>query len=157
MIASNVTGFGGSSVPFEIPQTPEVIEVKETLPNQNKKITVTKTMTVEQYVRNYFSDIPIMIEIAKCESTFRQHDKEGKVLRGVVNSADRGVMQVNLYYHEDPAEKLGYDVHTLEGNTSYARVLFEKSGVQPWKSSKPCWSKTTAYADYVSGNQLAVK
>jgi len=112
-------------------------------------------LTPEEYVKKYFSDIPVMIEVAKCESRFRQTDKNGDTLVGVVNEFDKGVMQINEMYHEERAGKLGYDLHTIEGNTAYARYLFEKEGLRPWKSSAPCWSKTVAYADYKS--DLAMK
>ena len=94
-----------------------------------------------------------MVEIARCESRFRQYDKSGNVLRGEENRLDRGVMQINEYYHIKNSKKLGYDVLTLEGNTSYARALFEKYGVRPWKSSTPCWGRTVAYSEY---NDLAI-
>ena len=109
---------------------------------------------MEEYVRNYFSDIPIMIEIAKCESNFRQYDGDGDVLRGEKNILDRGVMQINEYFHNENSEKLGFDILTLEGNTSYGRYLFEKYGVKPWISSSKCWGKTSAYSEYK--NELAV-
>jgi len=147
MIASNMTGFGGASfVPNILP--PEIVEVKETLPNESKKELAKKSITVEEYVRNYFSDIPVMVEIARCESRFRQHNKDGEVLRGEVNNLDRGVMQINEYYHNADSDKLGYNILTLEGNTAYARHLFEKKGVGPWKSSIQCWGKTVAYSEY---------
>lgn len=155
MIASGITGFNGAStVPNVLP--PEIIEVNEVLPQDKKKEerTIKKSMTVEEYVRNYFSDIPVMVEIARCESRFRQHDKNGDVLRGVVNDLDRGVMQINEYYHNEDSLKLGYDILTIEGNTAYARYLFEKYGVKPWSSSAPCWAKTVAYSEY---KELAMK
>lgn len=127
--------------------TPEVIEIKQTLPGSKKDESV-KKMTVEEYVKSYFSDIPVMAEVARCESHFRQHDKEGNVLRGEKNSLDRGVMQINEYYHNETAEKLGFDILTLEGNTAYARYLFEKYGLNPWKSSSKCWGRTVAYSEY---------
>lgn len=147
MLASSITGFGASSIPAALPE--EIIEIKETLPAENKKVAVQRKITVEEYIRNYFSDIPIMIEIARCESRFRQHDGNGEVLRGEQNSLDRGVMQINEFYHDENSTKLGYDILTLEGNTSYARHLFEKYGVKPWKSSARCWGKTTAYSEYI--------
>ena len=149
MIASSVAGLGVDTS-FAPLVTPEVIEIKETtIPSENKKIAVRKNMTVEEYVRKYFSDIPVMAEIAKCESRFRQHDSDGNVLRGEKNSLDRGVMQINEYFHNEDSEKLGFDILTLEGNTAYARYLFEKYGVKPWKSSGKCWGKTVAYSDYI--------
>jgi len=146
MLVSNITGFGGAS--FIPSVTPEAVEVKETLPSEDKKVSIERTITVEEYIGNYFSDIPVMIEIAKCESRFRQHDKNGGVLRGEENSLDRGVMQINEFYHNENSSKLGYDILTLEGNTAYARVLFEKYGVKPWKSSSKCWGRTIAYSEY---------
>jgi len=146
MIASGITGLGASSIPAALPET---IEIRETLPSENKKASVVKkSITVEEYVRSYFSDIPVMVEVAKCESRFRQHDGNGEVLHGEKNNSDRGVMQINEDYHNENSEKLGYDILTLEGNTSYARYLFEKYGLKPWLSSSKCWRKTAAYSEY---------
>jgi len=97
------------------------------------------TSQVELAVKNYFSDIPIMIEIARCESRYRHYDKTGEVLHGVVNGGDRGVMQINEGYHLKTATKLGLDILTLEGNLAYARFLYETQGTRPWSSSSPCW------------------
>ena len=116
--------------------------------NTASVIISTDNLTVKEYVNKYFSDIPVMAEVARCESQFRQHGKDGRVLSGVVNSSDKGVMQINEYYHLDKAQKLGLDLKTIEGNTAYARYLFETKGLQPWISSSKCWKKTAAYADY---------
>lgn len=137
MAASNLANFGAPSIPVALPES--VI-----LAPESKE----KSLTAEEYVKKYFSDIPIMIEIARCESRFRQYDKNGEVLRGEKNSLDRGVMQINEYYHNENSEKLGYDILTIEGNTSYARRLFEKYGVRPWMPSFGCWGRTTAYSEY---------
>ena len=94
---------------------------------------------VEQYVRIYFSDIPIMAEISECESRFRQFDTDGNVLRGEQNRRDVGAMQINEDYHLDAALNLNIDLYTLEGNLSYARELYEEMGTNPWKYSKKCW------------------
>lgn len=112
------------------------------------KIEIPAELTVKEYVSAYFSDIPVLVEVARCESQFRQHNKRGKTLTGVVNEFDFGVMQINEMYHGKRAELLGLDLHTLEGNTAYARFLFEKEGLQPWISSAPCWKKSEAYTNY---------
>jgi len=153
MTASSITGMNSTANIFPLDPTPEIIEIKIEKGSiaDPKKITIEKTViTVEEYVRNYFSDIPVMVEVAKCESRFRQHDAKGNVLRGEENKSDLGVMQINKYYHEVDSEKLGYDIVTIEGNTAYARHLFEKSGVKPWSSSSRCWMKSTAYLEYAS-------
>jgi hypothetical protein len=99
---------------------------------------------VEKYIREQFKDEPILIEIARCESTFRQFDKDGHIIRGKVNSGDVGVMQINEKYHADTSNDLGMNIYTLEGNVRYGRYLYEKFGAQPWKSSSKCWGGTVA-------------
>lgn len=103
-----------------------------------------QSQSVEEYVTEYFADIPAMIAIAQCESRFRQYDKDGTVLRGEQVNEDVGVMQVNETYHKKTADKLGYNLHTIEGNVGYARYLYEKEGTKPWNSSKKCWSHKVA-------------
>ncbi|GEM_PF-1601107 len=95
--------------------------------------------STESYVREYFSDIPIMAEIARCESTFRHYNTTGTPLRGVVNSNDVGVMQINENYHLEQSRSLGYDIYSRKGNLKYARHLYETQGTTPWRASKPCW------------------
>lgn len=94
---------------------------------------------VRDEVTNYFSDIPELARVAYCESTYRHFGDSGDVLRGIVDSRDVGVMQINEYYHLDSATNLGFDIHTLEGNMGYARHLYEKQGLQPWSASSACW------------------
>ncbi|MBI5133783.1 MAG: hypothetical protein HZA81_00105 [Candidatus Taylorbacteria bacterium] len=98
-------------------------------------------VSVEAYVREYFKDAPILAEIARCESTFRQFDSKGNVIRGKVNSGDIGIMQINKYYHEESAEKLGYDIYSIDGNLGFAKWLYGKYGDAPWVHSSKCWSK----------------
>lgn len=107
---------------------------------------LSQPITVEAYVREYFKETPILAEIAKCESTFRQFDKAGNPLKGVTNSGDIGVMQINKYYHEEDATKLGIDIYTLDGNLAFAKKLYEKYGSDPWASSSKCWKKYSQVA-----------
>ena len=98
----------------------------------------------EEVVRKYFSDIPVMIQVAKCESTFRHTLADGSVLKGRVDSADTGVMQINKRYHGKKAAELDLDLENLYDNMAYARYLYETKGTQPWKSSSACWNRTVA-------------
>jgi len=102
--------------------------------------TFVESPTVEEYVRLYFSDSPIMAEVAACESRFRHFDSWGDILRGEENPFDVGVMQINEHYHLQQAIDLGYNLYTLDGNLSYARYLYEKEGTDPWEASAPCWT-----------------
>lgn len=101
-----------------------------------------QSQTVNEYVHAYFADIPLLADIAGCESHFRQYDKNGSVLRGEVVREDVGLMQINETYHKDVADKLGLDLNTMQGNLAYGRYLYEKQGSTPWNSSKACWGKS---------------
>lgn len=116
---------------FPKPENQPIVETKD---KEEKPI------NTETYVKNYFSDTPILAEIAKCESSYRHFDKEGHVLRGVKNDQDVGVMQINEAYHLDKAESLGYDIYTIDGNMAYAKYLYEEQGARPWLSSSGCWA-----------------
>ncbi len=100
--------------------------------------------TTEDIVRAYFADIPALIEVARCESTFAQFGKDGKVLRGRAVASDVGVMQINEFYHGDTADKLGMDLSTIKGNMAYARYLYQRNGLSDWSASKPCWGKAVS-------------
>lgn len=100
--------------------------------------------STEAIVRKYFEDIPVMIQVARCESTFRHTLEDGSVLKGKVDPADTGVMQINKRYHQTTAEKLGLNLENVYDNMAYARYLYEKQGTQPWSASSPCWSRTLA-------------
>lgn len=140
MVLSTVTG---ATSPVTIKDLPKVESsvTESKLVKQISNKEVESIMSTEKYVREYFKDIPIMIQVARCESTFRQLDDDGSIHRGRVNNADVGVMQINEFYHLDTAEKKDYDIYTVEGNTAYARDLYERQGLRPWSSSKPCWGK----------------
>ncbi len=103
--------------------------------------TFTSNQSTEEVIREYFKDDPLLVDIARCESHFRQFNKDGSVHRGVVNNKDVGAMQINEHYHLETSKKKGYDIYTLEGNLKYARDLYDRQGPQPWISSSPCWGK----------------
>jgi hypothetical protein len=96
---------------------------------------------IQQKVKSYFVDIPLLSQIAGCESHYNQFSKDGSIFRGEINNADVGVMQINEYYHLQTSKSLGYDIHTLAGNMAYARYLYEREGSAPWISSSYCWKK----------------
>lgn len=114
-----------------------------TIDTIEERTTVTLVDT-EAAVRDYFQDIPVMIHVARCESTFRHTLADGNVLRGHVDKRDTGVMQINTYYHGETADRLGLDLEDLYDNMEYARYLYESQGVQPWSASRPCWGNALA-------------
>lgn len=116
----------------------------------------TDRKAIEKYLREHYADTPILVEIARCESTFTHYDKDGVLVRGKVNKADVGVMQINEKYHLEAAAKLGYDIHTVEGNVAYAKHLYQEFGASPWSASSPCWGKTIT-ADTISDSDVIAK
>jgi hypothetical protein len=110
---------------------------------------------VEARVRAYFSDIPIMAEIARCESGFHMYDEYGNPLYGGTGGMV-GVFQEAAAIHNDTAKELGLNINTLEGNLAYARYLYENQGLAPWYASSKCWSPIKSVLQQGSTGQQVV-
>lgn len=137
MVSPSVqTSIDGAALVRSLEEVAEPKEVKSA-----DYLPLTDQKNVEKFITDYFADIPVMATIAKCESRFRHYNSNGGVLRGEKTPLDRGVMQINLYYHEKTATKMGLDVHNIDDNVRYARYLYEKEGAKPWMSSSKCWAK----------------
>ena len=94
---------------------------------------------VQDAVRFYFADIPIMIDIARCETGFRQYNPDGSALHDA-SGTYVGVFQISEKIHTPRAISMGYDIATIDGNLMYARYLYNSSGTNPWKG---CFPKST--------------
>jgi hypothetical protein len=125
-------------------------ESNETVKATSTTRTLKTREEMEAYLKDEYAETPILVDIARCESTFKQFHEDGRVVRGKVDNDDIGVMQINERYHGNTADKLGIDIHTLEGNVAYAKYLYDKFGTQPWSASQKCWSKPI-------GDHLAIK
>lgn len=90
------------------------------------------------------------LRIAQCESELRQYNNNGDVLRGIQNSQDVGVFQINEKYHLTDSQKLDLDIHTAEGNIDYAMTIMKRDGVRHWEYSRSCW-------DTEAGSELAFR
>jgi hypothetical protein len=123
------------------------VEAKSTA-TANKKVAYAPEAAAvgdtEAVVRAYFADVPVMIQIARCESHFRHYLADGTVLHGRVDNADTGVMQINKRYHQKAATAMGLNLDDIYGNMAYARHLYETQGTRPWNASAPCWAQTLA-------------
>lgn len=95
----------------------------------------------EKDVRNFFKDTPVMIEIARCESNFRQYTDNGNPLR---SSGMIGVFQFYESIHAPGAKALGFDLTTTSGNLSYAKHIYNTEGTRPWNGSRFCWESVAA-------------
>lgn len=140
MITAVLAVTGAASAP-----TAEVAYGTITTDVNTQKVLAIGSADTEAIVREYFKDIPIMIQVARCESTFRHTLADGSVLQGRVDPADTGVMQINKRYHAATAEKMDLDLEDIYDNMAYARYLYDNQGTQPWSASSPCWGRTLAY------------
>ena len=95
--------------------------------------------TVEAAVRRFFSDTPVMIHIASCESQFHQFNTDGTVLHGGDKGHMIGIFQI-APMHLSEARAHGFDINTVTGNMAYAKLLYEQNGTSPWLDSSPCWA-----------------
>lgn len=108
----------------------------------NKKINGSNIGDMEAFVRAYYASTPILAEIAKCESHFRQFNPDGSVLHGSSVWSDTGIMQINSFYQGAKAIDKNLDINTVTGNLAYGWYLYQKEGTTPWASSKKCWGKS---------------
>jgi hypothetical protein len=97
-------------------------------------------VNTEAEVRAFFKETPVMIEIARCESKFRQFTDAGNPLR---SAGMIGVFQFYESIHAPGAKALGFDLATLEGNLGYAKHVYETEGTTPWNGSRYCWDIPT--------------
>ena len=115
-------------------------------------------VNTETEIREYFEDIPVMIEIARCESKFRQFTDSGNVLKGGAGGGMIGVFQFYESAHTGAASALGYDLTTLDGNLAYARHIYEAQGTTPWNSAKYCWENNiSAATTFTKPNETALR
>jgi hypothetical protein len=96
--------------------------------------------TEQEVIQCELKDYPVLLKICKCESGCR-HTIKGKVIKGKVHPADSGLMQINTEAHADVLKKMNLDADKLEDNIAFAKFLYERDGLKPWKSSKSCWDK----------------
>lgn len=112
---------------------------------------------MEELVREYFADIPVMIEIARCESQFKHYHTDGTVRKNHQGSSATGLMQIMASIHRKPATALGFDINTPEGNLAYARYLYEDRGLAPWLASKHCWNAPKAAARWQAATKAVAQ
>lgn len=104
------------------------------------EISYTKESIIEK-VRQAFLDAPIMLEVARCESQYKITAHNTTLNKD--GTTDGGIFQLNSVHDEELAA-LGLDKFDPEDNIKFARILYDRSGLQPWKSSRDCWGKYIA-------------
>jgi len=104
------------------------------------EISYTKERIIEK-VRQAFLDAPIMLEVAKCESQYKITAHNTTL--NTDGTTDGGIFQLNSI-HDEELTLLGLNKFDPEDNIKFARILYDRSGLRPWNSSKDCWGKHIA-------------
>lgn len=91
----------------------------------------------------YGVDPELAIAIIDCEGERYKESGNHKNLdkNGNVWSTDIGWFQINNYYNEEPARRLGIDIYTETGNLVYGIWMLKTQGTKPWIASRSCWKK----------------
>lgn len=90
---------------------------------------------VSRLALKYNQDETLARRIIKCESSNNAHATGTRAVVG----QDIGYWQINSYFHEKPALKMGYDIYNWEDNLEYGFILLSNEGTRPWNASKYCW------------------
>ncbi len=96
-------------------------------------------LLIQEQAKEVAVPLETILEIARCESGIRQFDQYGKVIQSHTN--DFGVFQINAFYHQETARKMGLDIMKTEDNIKYAAHLMKLNGTRDWNASKHCWNK----------------
>lgn len=92
----------------------------------------------------------VLVRIADCESgngvkgAGHQFNKDGSIVSHTNNNGtvDVGKYQINMNASNIKLlSKLGLNPLTEEGNSTFAKYLYENVGTGPWSSSAHCWLK----------------
>ncbi len=86
---------------------------------------------------------PVLLRIAKCESSNNHFDKNGQVLMvGNKNgSVDIGKYQINNRVWGKKAKEMNLDLTLEKDNEAFAMYLYTTLGTVPWIWSQKCWNK----------------
>ena len=92
---------------------------------------------IERRIKETFPDAPIMLEVARCESSFKPDAHNP-----INESYDNGIFQISDKYHKETYTAMGLtDMTDVDQNLKYARHLYDENGLQDWSASRNCWNK----------------
>lgn len=130
-VSSSVSGqqeptYVNDEQPTAATSTPP-LEIVETLDTSSTEYIVKRILET-------FPEAPIMVNVARCESGLNPSADRANL------GVDVGLFQINQI-HLANLNRLGLDRWDLEDNLTYARMLYDESGLGPWYMSKHCWMR----------------
>ena len=114
--------------------SPEVGWLMTATTTQPTTDVVQPQLSVEAKILEAFPDAPIMVEVARCESQLNPLADRGNL------NVDVGLFQINQV-HLRTLDSLGLDRRNIDDNITYARILYDESGLNAWYKSRDCWAK----------------
>jgi hypothetical protein len=105
---------------------------KPKLAYQHQREYTPEQLVVVEKILEAFPEAPEMVEVARCES-----DLNPLADRANLN-VDVGLFQLNQV-HLAELNRLGLDRRNIDDNITYARLLYDQAGTQPWYMSQYCW------------------
>lgn len=98
---------------------------------------------VTYFADKYKQDEDLARRIIWCESRNNKdaigynYNKEG-----LIWSKDISYWQINNYWHEEDAKKLGYDINEWVEGLEYGFIILKRDGsIKHWRASVNCWDK----------------
>ena len=104
-------------------ENPQEVELKPALYRAE-----TQEERITRKIEEAFPDDPLMVTIAKCESTLEPKAKNP-------NSSAKGVFQIMESLHGD-----GRDLYDEDVNIEIAKKLYDENKYGDWYASRHCWS-----------------
>jgi len=114
-------------------------------------ISLDPNIGVKPYVEEFFTQngAKEMLSVIKCESGFKQFDRQGEVLKNKEGSSAVGIAQILASKHPDQKvldqynkqnntdlTARDFDITTLKGNVGYALILYKVRGTRDWECAK---------------------
>jgi hypothetical protein len=95
----------------------------------------------EAFLRSYFHDIPVMVEIARCESGFR--NVQSGLQQPYGRERSFGFFQIHEPDWHQQAVSLGLTEYQTDAmhNVLMARHIYNTQGLSAWRASKHCWGR----------------
>lgn len=108
-------------------ETPKPVHVATSTPLTAAQIEIKEAVSVA------FADVPAMLAVVRCESSYRQFKGSGTSTPLISPTDDVGVMQINIPTWGALAKELNLDIYnSVADNILMGRIVYAKQGLGAW-------------------------
>jgi hypothetical protein len=117
---------------WELNQKPDKIRFIENIENQLNQEQKARFFLLNEIEKAglSFRDFRVLVEIIRCESSWKHYNKNGDV---IVSSGNVGYAQINKPVWRDYFLEMGIDIYKWKDNLRAAVILYKNQGIRPWK------------------------